>query len=71
MGMLICTMPILAVGFPTVIIVLALRLRNPGLTETQLFLRFRGLWCALILLNLLALGAAVLWFSRAATGAGP
>ncbi len=53
--------PVLAAGLVTLVLSAVLRLRNAGLTETQLFLRYWKLWTALIVLDLAATAVSILW----------
>jgi len=53
--------PILAAGLVTAIVTTVLRLKNAGLTEAQLFLRFWKLWAALIILDLPAMAGSIYW----------
>jgi hypothetical protein len=51
--------PLLAAGLVTLAVTTVLRLRNAGLTETQLFLRYWKLWTALVLLDLAATAVSI------------
>jgi hypothetical protein len=64
MQMWIYFTPMLATGLLTTVATIVLRLKNAELTETQLFLRFRKTWTALIVLNLSALAGTLYWLSN-------
>jgi hypothetical protein len=53
--------PLLVAAVVTLVLTGVLRLRNAGLTETQLFLRYWKLWTALVLLDLAATAVSIIW----------
>ncbi len=60
MLIVLCSLPILAAGVVTAVVSTVLRLKNAGLTETQLFLRYWKLWTALLLLDLAILAVSII-----------
>jgi hypothetical protein len=53
--------PVLVAALVTLVLAGGLRLKNAGLTETQLFLRYWKLWTTLILLDLAATAISIFW----------
>ena len=67
MSTILLMVPLLIAPALIATVSIVVRLKNPELTETQLFLKFWKLWTCLIVLALIAGGYLILLFTKVGT----